>query len=107
MVTEDEKKFIEYWETNREHQSKFMTQLISGIPVGIFFSVPVLIILYTGRFWYKRADMLINTQLNPLLMGIAIFIIAVFVAVFYKRHQWEMKEQQYLEFKNKEKRQAP
>ena len=107
MVTEDEKKFIDYWEANRDHQSKFLIQLISGIPVGIFFSVPVLIVLYTGRFWYKRADMLINTQLNPLLMGTAIFIIAVFVAVFYKRHQWEMKEQQYLEFKNKEKRQGP
>jgi hypothetical protein len=107
MVTEDEKKFIEYWEANRDFKSKFLVQLISGIPVGIFFSVPVLIVLYTGRFWYKRADMLINTQLNPLLMGAAIFIIAVFVAVFYKRHQWEMNEQQYLEFKNKEKRQAP
>jgi hypothetical protein len=107
MVTEDEKKFIEYWEANREHQSKIMTQLFSGIPVGIYFSVPVLIVLYTARFWYKRADMLINTMLSPLLMGSAVFIIAVFVAVFHKRHQWDMKEQQYLEFKNKEKRKAP
>ena len=107
MVTEDEKKFIEYWEANREHQSKLMTQLISGIPVGIYFSVPVLIVLYTGRFWYKRADMLINTKLSPLLMVIAVFMIAVFVAVFHKRHQWDMNEQQYLEFKNKEKSKAP
>lgn len=107
MLTEDEKKFIDYWEANRERQSKLMTQLLTGIPIGIFFSVPVLIVLYTGRYWYKRADMLINTQLNPLVMVFAIFIITVFVAVFYKRHQWEMQEQQYLEFKNKEKRQTP
>jgi hypothetical protein len=66
----------------------------------------VLIILYTSRFWYKRADMLITTKLSPLIMGIAVFLIAVFVAVFYKRHQWEINEQQYLEFKNKEKRKA-
>jgi hypothetical protein len=106
MVTEDEKKFMEYWESNRDHESKFMTQLFSGIHIGLFFSVPVLIVLYTGRFWYKRADMLISSRLSPLVMGMAIFIIAVFMAVFYKRHQWEMKEQQYLEFKNKEKRKA-
>src|SRR4051812_28717559 len=104
MVTEDEKKFIEYWEANREHQAKLMTQLFSGIHIGIFFSVPVLIVLYTGRFWYKRADMLINSKLSPLVLGSAIFLIAVFVAIFYKRHQWDMNEQQYLEFKNKEKR---
>lgn len=104
MITEEEKKFIDYWEANREQKSKLVHQLISGIPVGIFFSVPVLIILYTGRFWYKRADILVNTQLSPLLMTAAIFCITVFVAVFYKRHQWDMQEQQYLEFKNKEKR---
>jgi hypothetical protein len=33
---------------------------------------------------------------------IAIICIAVFMAVFYKRHQWDMKEQQYLELKAKE-----
>lgn len=104
MLTEDEKKFIQYWEANRDHQARLFTQLMAGIPIGIIFSVPVLILLYTSRFWYKRADMLINTQLTPLLMFFAVFIIAVFVAIFYKRHQWDQNEQQYLEFKNKEKR---
>jgi len=107
MLTEDEQKFIDYWEANRERQARFTTQLLSGIPIGIFFSVPVLIVLYSGRYWYKRADMLINTQLNPLVMASAIFMITVFVAVFYKRHQWDMQEQQYMEFKNKQKRQSP
>jgi Tfp pilus assembly protein PilN len=43
-----------------------------------------------------------NSQSSPLVLMIAIICIAVFVGVFYKRHQWEMKEQQYLEFKAKE-----
>ena len=37
-----------------------------------------------------------------LLAFIAVVIIVVFVAIFYKRHQWDMKEQQYLEMKAKQ-----
>ena len=79
-----------------------MRQLLAGIPMGFLFSLPVFLILYSGRFWYKRADMVANTRLNPLILIIAIFLITVFIAVFYKRQQWDRKEQQYLELKAKE-----
>jgi hypothetical protein len=105
MVTEDEKKFIDYWEANRVHQKKFLTQLIAGIPMGLLFALPVFLLLFSARFWFKRADMIANTQLDPVTISLAIFIIAVFFGVFNKKHQWDMKEQQYLEFKAKEKQQ--
>ena len=103
MLNEDEKRFLAYWETHRDKEKKIVRQLLIGIPIGLIFAVPILIILFSGKFWYKRADAVANTQLNPLVLIIAIIIITAFVAVFYKRHQWDMREQQYQELKEKEK----
>lgn len=61
--------------------------------------MPVLFLLFSGRFWYKRADMIANSELSPAVLIAGIVLITGFVAVFYKHHQWEMKEQQYLELK--------
>lgn len=65
------------------------------------FALPVIIILISARFWYKRADMTANAQLNPIILSIGVFSIIFFVAVFYKRYKWEENEQRYLEFKAK------
>src|SRR5690349_15873085 len=104
MLNKREQEFVTYWEANRLRQKRLDVQLLAGIPIGLYFALPILIILFTGRFWFKRADMLINTMLSPFVLVLAIFMIVVFVAVFYKRHQWDMKEQQYLELKSKDSR---
>ena len=102
MISEEEQKFIRYWEARRENEGRTLTQLLKGIPMGLLFAMPVFILLFTSRFWYKRADMVATTQLNPFVFSLAIFLIVIFVSVFYKKHQWERNEQQYLEFKSKE-----
>jgi hypothetical protein len=38
-----EEKFIEYWEKNRDKESKLTFQLLSGLPWGLLFSLPILI----------------------------------------------------------------
>ena len=91
--------FLEYWEANRTKEKKILKQLLIGLPVGALFGLPIIFILLSGRFWYIRADMEANTRLNPFILIIAVVMIIVFVAIFYKRHQWDMKEQQYLEIK--------
>lgn len=101
MLNEQEKLFLVYWEANRLREKKVLKQLLIGLPIGVLFGLPVIIILFSGKFWYKRADMVANTQLNPFVLVAAVILIIVFVAIFYKRHQWEMKEQQYLEIKAK------
>ena len=103
MLNEQEKMFLEYWEANRLKEKKIMKQLLIGLPVGALFGLPVIFMLFSGRFWYKRADMEANSHLNPFILLSAVIMIIIFVAIFYKRHQWEMKEQQYLEIKAKEK----
>lgn len=103
-MTERELQFIEYWEANRLREKKWQYQLMVGIPIGLLFSLPIIIIVFTGRYWYVRADMEANASLSPTLLIICVVIIAIFVAIFYKRHQWDMKEQQYRELKAKEER---
>jgi hypothetical protein len=99
MLNEEQKKFIQYWEANRLKEKKVMKQLLVGLPIGALFGLPIIFMLFSGKFWYRRADMEAVSYLNPFVLLIAVLLIIVFMAIFYKRHQWDMKEQQYLEMK--------
>ena len=104
MLEEREQLFIDYWEANRLRESRLLFQLLTGLPIGLLFSLPIILLLFTSRFWYKRADMVANTELSYGVLIGAVLGIAVFVAVLYKRHQWDRKEQQYLEIKRKQQK---
>ena len=103
MLNEREKLFVDYWESHRDKEGAFWYQLLTGLPIGLLFGLPVMFIVFTARFWFKRADMVANSQMSMGVLIFAILLIAVFVAMIYKRHQWEMKDQQYKELKAKEK----
>ena len=92
----EKQEYIDYWEKNRLREKKLLNQLLIGLPLGILFAAPVLLNLFSR--WYKRADMEANSQMNPMVLLIAMLMITVFIAVFSRRHKWEMKEQQYREF---------
>ena len=102
MLNQKEKLFVEYWEVNRMKENNLLYQVLTGLPIGLLFALPIIFILFTGRYWFKRADMVANSSLSPVILIIAVFIIALFVAVLYKRHQWDMKEQQYKQLKAKQ-----
>lgn len=102
--TDDEIKFMEYWEQNREKQKKLLTQLMLGLPLGILFAMPIIVNFLLGRFWYKRADAVGLSQFNPMVLIVAFLLIAVFTALLNRRFRWEKLEQQYLELKAKEKK---
>ena len=106
MLDQKEKLFVEYWELNRMKEKNIFYQLLTGLPIGLLFALPIIFILFTGRYWFKRADMVANTELNPVILVLAVLMIATFVAILYKRHQWDMKEQQYKELKVKENRKS-
>lgn len=97
LYTDDEKKFIEYWEQNRERQASLSYQLLFGLPFGFLFSIPILINFLLGRFWYKRADAVGMSQFNPIVLVLAILIISIFIALLNRKFRWEKLEQQYLE----------
>lgn len=101
-MEERERLFVEYWEARRLKEKSLFYQVLTGLPIGLLFGIPIILVMFSGRYWYKRADMVANSELSTIILMIAILLIAVFVAVIYKRHQWEMKEQQYLEIKARE-----
>jgi len=99
MLTEEEQAFIAYWETNRLKQKKTFNQLLVGLPIGFIFSLPILVNFFSG--WYKRADMVGRSQFNPGILIAAVLAIAIFYAIFSKKHKWDMLEQKYTELKKK------
>ena len=102
-ITDEERKFLAYWEVQRDKERKLTNQLMFGLPIGILFSVPVLINFFLGKFWYKRADAVGLSQFSPTVLIVAVLLITVFVALLNRRFRWEKLEQQYLEIKAKEK----
>jgi len=103
-ISEDERKFLLYWEKQRLKDKRLTNQLMFGLPIGILFSIPILINFFMGKFWYKRADAIGVSQFSPTVLVIAVLLITVFVALLNRRFRWERLEQQYLELKAKEKK---
>jgi len=101
MLTKEEKDFIDYWERNRDNQKKTFKQFLIGLPIGLLFAIPICISFFSG--WDKQAAMVSNTDnFNPLVLIVALLLIVAFIAIFSKRHQWEMREQKYRELIEKQ-----
>jgi len=109
MLTDQEKDFIQYWETNRTRQKKVVRQFLVGIPIGLLFVIPIVVNFASG--WYKRADMEANNQdFNPMVLLVALILIVGFTAIFYQRHKWDQYEQRYRELlhrRSKEDEEGP
>ncbi len=96
MITQEEKTFIEYWETHRDAEKKTMRQFLLGIPLALVFVVPILLNIFAG--WNKQAAMLLNTsEFNPGVLLVALILIVVFIAIFSRRFRWDQNEQRYRE----------
>lgn len=100
MLTNDEINFINYWEKNRVKKSRFWNQLAAGMPMGLIFSLPILLAVIFHD-WYKSMVYISNSQL--ILITIVVFFIAIFYAVFRMRFLWDRDEQAYKELKSKQK----
>jgi hypothetical protein len=98
MLTQREKDFVHYWETNRLRRKKVVRQFLIGIPVGLLFVIPIVINFSSG--WYRRADMEAHSpDFNPMVLFVALLLIVAFTAIFYQRHQWDQYEQHYQELR--------
>lgn len=104
LLTEDERKFLAYWEANRLREKQLARQLMYGLPMGLLFAVPIIVNFLMGRFWYKRADAVGMSQFNPAVLVVAVMLIAVFIGWINRKFRWEKLEQQYLELQAKQKK---
>lgn len=102
MLSKKEESFIQYWSENRLQQKKSFNQFLKGLSFGLTIGSGIILTIAIG--WYQRANIEANSSLNPIVLLLIIIIISIFMAFLYKNHQWEMKEQQYLELLAKKKK---
>lgn len=100
MLSQEEEKFIEYWKHNREKEKRTSRQLLIGLPLGLSFGIAIMVIFSSG--WYERANMEAYSSSSPYIFVFAILLIVFFIAIFSKKHRWDMNEQRYLELLNKQ-----
>jgi len=102
MLTEDEEKFIEYWQHQRTRK-KWTIKSTLGLPLGVLMIVLVFINLVSG--WDERAMAVLRSN-TSFIMVIIIACIGIvgFLTYFSSRFAWEEKEQQYKELLAKKER---
>jgi membrane protein YdbS with pleckstrin-like domain len=108
MITDKEKKFIQYWEAERSYRATFQNKLVSGLPMALLFCMPIILSLVSVYFffpeWYTKVSKMTGGTFVVIL--VAMIIAAVFIAYFRMHYKWEMNEQLYKELKQKLKREA-
>jgi len=97
MLTNEEKGFIVYWESNRLRKKKIWRQLSIGLPLSVLLVTTIFANLFSG--WYRRADMEMKKEESSLILVLlaAALLIVAFVVVFSVRHRWDLNEQRYRE----------
>ena len=100
MLSEEEKKFIDYWSQNRLRKKKLLWQLAGGLPLGVFLAATIFINYFSG--WYHRADVRLGINSSSVIVVIiALLLTVVFIVIFSGRHRWDMNEQRYKELLGK------
>jgi len=99
MLSQQEQAFVAYWEKNRDKEKRTFRQLLIGLPLGLSFASFILISFVSG--WFERANMVAYSKFNPMVLVVAVLMIAGFTAIFFKKHKWDLNEQHYLELKAK------
>ena len=108
MLTDDETRFLAYWDKNKELHSTTSSKLLRGLPMACLFGLPILLLIACVYLflpeWYTKISK--TSPATFLVVTIAVFI-AVFFYAFVRMHaKWEMNEQLYKELKYKEKKMA-
>lgn len=103
MNQQEEKQFLEYWETVRVEYGKFYSKLIRGLPMASIFTLPIILSLISVYIfspeWFTKISQQVKGSVFPII--VAVLIIIVFFSFMRMHFKWEMNEQLYLELKNK------
>ncbi len=95
MLSKENEAFLAYWEKNREQQLTSIRPLLVGLSTGLAIGIGVVLLLESGLF--ERATMVANSRLSSFVLVLAIVIVSVGMAFFYRKFRWEMMEQRFLE----------
>ena len=104
MISEKEKAFLRYWESNREIENSFVHRITRGFPMALLFGLPIILFVIVVRIflpdWYMKIS---GTSPGMFVTAvIATIAVIIFYAYFRMQYKWEMNEQLYKELKSKE-----
>lgn len=109
MLTDDETRFLQYWEKNRALHSTISSKLLRGLPMAFVFGLPILLLILCVYLflpeWYTKISK--TSAATFVVVIIAVLIAIVFYAFVRMHFKWEMNDQQYKEIKAKEKKMEP
>jgi ABC-type Fe3+-siderophore transport system permease subunit len=94
MLKDADNDFFERWTVQRLVYKNAARPFFIGLSAGISIGIAILLSIYLG--WYQRANMELNSNLNPFIFILAIVGISIFMAFIYRNYQWEKYEQRYL-----------
>ncbi len=107
MLTEKEIAFMAQWELVRDAQSSFISKLVRGLPMAMFFGLPIIasiaLVYFLSPEWYSKISQQANH--STLVVLIAVFISILFFSFMRMHFKWEMNEQLYTELKFKQNHQ--
>ena len=94
MLTPEEEKFLQYWESQRLRKKEFYRRFSIGLPVIALAGVLFFINFLSG--WYGKADKELRRHSSLLItILVAVIIIVVFITLFSVRHKWDRNEADY------------
>lgn len=104
MVSEEEKRFMVYWEQNRLRKTRVLRQLYVGLPLATLLVIAIFINFFSG--WNERAGLELRSQNRSLLIVLlaAALAIVAFIVIFSARHRWDRQEQMYRELQERMKK---
>jgi len=103
MLTDNEKKFMTYWESARLRESAARVKFFRGLPMALLFSLPIILSVLVVRLyfpeWYAKLS---KTSPGMFFTAVvAVLMIACFYAFLRMHIRWENNEQLYSELVSK------
>ncbi len=100
-ITEDEQRFMLYWEKERQNKKRFFVKsFIKSVPLGLGLGVMVVFMLKSN--WYPRATMDANSESNPFVIVLGIVVVIFFLSWISQLFRWERSEDKYKQIKTKQ-----
>jgi membrane protein YdbS with pleckstrin-like domain len=99
QLNQEEKDFMDYWSQHRDHEAKFSTRLMKGLPTGLRFALVIALFTIAARVTGLHKQMTFITTGAMIMILLAVLGIVLFYAVFTRTHRWDMNEQQYQSLK--------
>ena len=106
MLTDDESRFLQFWEKNKDLHNTFSSKLLRGLPMAFLFGLPILLLILCVYLflpeWYTKISKTSSATFVVVVIGVLLAI--VFYAFIRMHFKWEMNDRQYKEIKAKEKK---